>query len=204
LRREVHWIVLPAGARLAIMARPRAGEWLDDEIVGWRVEGIDVIVSLLEAEEGAELGLHREVGLCQGLAIEFISFPIPDRGVPRSASATMALAKTIVQRLSDGKAVAIHCRAGIGRSALIAACVLELLGIAAELAFVLIGEARGVKVLDTEGQRNWVGSFRETAASNLHEIRSMTAMSNASREISPITTKTRTPRRPGQPDPAPD
>jgi hypothetical protein len=34
---------------LAIMARPRAGDWLDGEIAGWRAQGIGVIVSLLEA-----------------------------------------------------------------------------------------------------------------------------------------------------------
>lgn len=76
MRPEVHWIDLPAGARLAIMARPRAGDWLDDEVAGWRAEGIGVIVSLLEAGEVEELGLRREAGLCQDLAIEFISFPL--------------------------------------------------------------------------------------------------------------------------------
>ncbi len=49
MRPEIHWIDLPAGVRLAIMARPRAGDWLDGEIAGWRAEGIGVMVSLLEA-----------------------------------------------------------------------------------------------------------------------------------------------------------
>jgi hypothetical protein len=34
MRPEAHWIDLPAGARLAIMQHPRAGDWLDDEIAG--------------------------------------------------------------------------------------------------------------------------------------------------------------------------
>jgi hypothetical protein len=34
--------------RLAIVPRPRAGDWLDDEIAAWRAEGIDLVVSLLE------------------------------------------------------------------------------------------------------------------------------------------------------------
>ena len=62
-RPEVYWIDLPAGVRLAIMPRPRAGDWLDDEVAGWRAEGIGVIVSLLEAGEVKELGLPREAGL---------------------------------------------------------------------------------------------------------------------------------------------
>jgi hypothetical protein len=161
MRPKIHWIDLPAGARLAIMARPRAGDWLDGEVAGWRAEGIDVVVSLLEAREVGELGLHREAGLCHDLDMEFISFPIPDGGVPASTREAMALAEAIVAHLNEGKAVAVHCRAGIGRSSLVAACVLVLLGFAPRMAFDLIGKARGLKVPDTEGQRDWVDRFRE-------------------------------------------
>jgi protein-tyrosine phosphatase len=57
----------------------------------------------------------------------------------------------------------VHCRAGIGRSSLIAACVLVLLGLAPAMAFDRIGKARGLKVPDTEGQRDWVDMFREAS-----------------------------------------
>jgi hypothetical protein len=80
MRLDVCWIDLPASARLAIMPRPRAGNRLDEEVAGWKAEGIDVIVSLLEAEEVAELGIHREVGLCHDLDIKFISGPVGRRG----------------------------------------------------------------------------------------------------------------------------
>ena len=162
MRPEVYWIDLPAGARLAIMPRPRAGDWLDDEVAGWRAEGINVIVSLLEAGEVKELGLHREAGLCHDAGMEFISFPIPDGGVPASTREAKAVAEAIVGRLNEGKAVAVHCRAGIGRSSLIAACVLVLLGLTPAAAFNLIGNARGLRVPDTEGQQVWVDEFRET------------------------------------------
>ena len=145
------------------MPRPRAGDWLDDEVAGWRAEGIGVIVSLLEAGEVKELGLDREAGLCHDLDMEFIAFPVPDGGVPASTREAMALAEAIVARLNEGKAVAVHCRAGIGRSTLVAACVLVLLGFAPGMAFDLIGKARGVKVPDTERQRDWVDMFREAA-----------------------------------------
>lgn len=139
MRPEVYWIDEPAGARLAIIPRPRAGDWLDGEIAGWRGQGIDVIVSLLEAGEVRELGLRREAGVCHNLGMEFISFPFPDGGVPATRREATALAEGIVMRLSEGKAVALHCRAGIGRSSLEAACVLVLLGMAPGTAFHLIG-----------------------------------------------------------------
>jgi protein-tyrosine phosphatase len=73
----------------------------------------------------------------------------------------MALAEATVARLNEGKAVAVHCRAGIGRSSLIAACVLVLLGLAPGTALDRIGKARGGNVPDTEGQRDWVDKFHE-------------------------------------------
>lgn len=75
MRPKIYWIDVPAGARLAIMPRPRAGDWLDDEIAGWRGQGIDVVVSLLQGDEVEELGLQREPDLCHDAGMEFISFP---------------------------------------------------------------------------------------------------------------------------------
>jgi protein-tyrosine phosphatase len=161
MRPEVFWIDIPDRVRLAIMARPRSGDWLEEEIFGWSTEGIDVVVSLLEAEEIDELGLWREEALCVSFGIEFISFPLKDRGVPRSTDRVVDLVAAIVSRLHDGKAVAVHCRAGIGRASLIAACVLVARGSSPELAFDLIAEARGVGVPDTPEQRAWVDRFNE-------------------------------------------
>jgi protein-tyrosine phosphatase len=162
MRPKIHWIDLPAGVRLAIMPRPRAGDWLDDEIAGWRAEGIGVIVSLFEAGEVKELSLHREAGLCNDRDMEFIAFPVQDGGVPAVTRKTMAIVEAIVARLDEGKAVAVHRRAGIGRSLLIAACVLVLFGLAPGMALDRIGKARGIKVPDTGGQRDWVDMFRES------------------------------------------
>jgi hypothetical protein len=161
MRPQVHWIDLPTIGRLAIMPRPRAEDWLDDEVSGWRAEGIDVVVSLLEADEVDELGLHREADLCREQCMEFISFPVPDRGVPHSGHETLALARTLAVRLGEGKAVAVHCPAGIGRSSLIAACTLVCSGLDPEPAFEIISNARGLRVPDTDAQRDWVTAFRD-------------------------------------------
>jgi protein-tyrosine phosphatase len=157
---DIYWIETRAAGRLAIMPRPRAGDWLADEVAGWRMEGIDVVVSLLEADEVAELGLVEEANLCRRHAMEFISFPIPDRGVPSSPTKTTDLARSTALRIAGGSAIAVHCRAGIGRSALIAACVLVSLGFDPAAAFDAIGESRGVAVPDTDEQRAWVVTFR--------------------------------------------
>ena len=96
------------------MARPRAGEWLRDEIAGWRKAGIDTVVSLLEASEVRELELGDEASCCEALGMEFITFPIRDRGVPTALPVTRTLINGLASKLQAGLSVAIHCRAGIG------------------------------------------------------------------------------------------
>ncbi len=68
--------------RVAIVARPRGGDWLCDELSALSREGIDVLVSMLADEESTELGLDRESDDCEAAAITFVNLPIPDRSVP--------------------------------------------------------------------------------------------------------------------------
>ena len=51
----LHWVDGPWLGRMALAARPRGGDWLDDEIAGWQREGVDVVLSLLEREEKKSL-----------------------------------------------------------------------------------------------------------------------------------------------------
>ena len=90
MKTDLFWIPGPWRGRLAIAARPRGGDWLDDEARGWRRVGIDSIVSLLEADEAAQLELVGERQAAEGERVRFVSFPIPDRGVPVSTEAAIA------------------------------------------------------------------------------------------------------------------
>jgi protein-tyrosine phosphatase len=153
---DIFWIETASNLKLAIMARPRSGDWLEDEIANWAREGVGLVVCLLDREEVDELGLQSEPTVCRTNQIEFISYPIADRGVPTDAVSAVALAQRII---SSGKPTAIHCRAGIGRSSVIAALTLRLAGISSEEAFSAIGEARRLAVPDTDAQREWVCSL---------------------------------------------
>jgi len=119
MKADLFWVPGPWRGRLAMAARPRGGDWLDDEASAWRRAGIDVVVSLLEDEEAAQLDLVDERQAAEGQAISFVSFPIPDRGVPVSIDAAIATSGRIASQLAAGKNVAVHCRQGIGRSGLI-------------------------------------------------------------------------------------
>jgi|SRR5437867_3612646 len=156
---EIYWIPSPWSGRLAVLPRPRGDDWLEDEFSEFRRMGVDVMVSALESREADELGLSREAWICQKKGIEFISFPIPDGGVPSSAKATLELARSLKARLEAGKNVAIHCRAGVGRCPTLAACVLLLAGMDVDAAFHRIQAARGARVPDMPEQKVWTEKF---------------------------------------------
>jgi protein-tyrosine phosphatase len=155
----------PWSGRLAIVPRPRGGDWLEDEIQALRSAGVDVVVSLLTRNEATELALDDEAALSQAHEVEYVSLPIEDRAVPASLPAMPDLVHRIRGWLDDGKTVVAHCRSGIGRSTVLAASVLVSAGVSPDAAFEQIERARGCPVPDTDGQRAWVGRFaRDTAA----------------------------------------
>jgi hypothetical protein len=83
------------------------------------------------------------------------AFPMPLR-LDRDA---VALGGSLATGVADGRSIAIYCRAGIGRSSVIAACSLICAGIDADSALTLIKDARGVGVSDTDEQREWIIAF---------------------------------------------
>src|SRR5260370_271036 len=110
MRTELYWIEGAWPGRLAIMPRPRGGDWLEDEIVAWKGSGVDVVLSLLEENEIADFDLTAEEELCRAKGIQFLSFPIIDRSVPDSRKAALHLMTSLTGHLTSGKNVAIHCR----------------------------------------------------------------------------------------------
>src|SRR5579864_1315178 len=70
-RMELFWINRYRDGNLAIMPAPRAAERLEDIILGWRTEGIDYVVCLLEPSEIPGL-VDLENELCREFGMEFL------------------------------------------------------------------------------------------------------------------------------------
>jgi protein-tyrosine phosphatase len=159
MRTELFWIESPWRGRLAMMPRPRGGDWLEEEIQAWRRSGVDVVVSLLTPAESAELNLVEEADLCRANGIEYVLFAIVDRAVPSSMEAFSDLIAGLARQLASGKSVAVHCRQGIGRAAMVAIGLLIRSGVEEGLAIAKVASARGCPVPETSDQRRWITDF---------------------------------------------
>ncbi len=153
----IYPIPLDAPGRLFVMPRPTAlilhdeMAWLGDNRVG-------VVLSMLGEEEAHELGLAEEGSACTRAGIRFHHFPITDWGLPDRDSFTQTVHR-VADYLREGESVAAHCRAGVGRSGMLATCVLQCFGHTAEDALAIVSHARGLRVPDTPAQRAFVEAF---------------------------------------------
>src|SRR5215470_10176332 len=157
--------IIAAPSRIAIVARPRGGDWLGDEIAALAREGIDVLVSMLTEEEARELGLERESEECRTAAITFVNVPVPDRSVPADRNEFLRQVDELAELVRKGRFLGVHCRASIGRSSVLAISLLVRLGWDVDEAFDAVELARGWPP-DTPEQRRWV---RENLAANQRE-----------------------------------
>lgn len=164
MKAEVYWVPGPWRGRLGILPRPRGGDWLADEVRSWRAANVDLVTSLLTPDEVAEFDLQEEEARSREEGLEFHAFPVPDRGVPRSRVGFSVFTQELENALDSGKSVAVHCRQGIGRSALVVASLLVSRGIEPDEAFHQIEEARGIPVPETKEQRGYVYQAASDAA----------------------------------------
>lgn len=151
----------PWPGTLAIAARPRGDDWLDDEVKGWKASGVDIVASLLTKEEIEALGLKQEEQLSRERGIIYLSYPIPDRDSPQSFTHAVNFIRGLEKELLKGKYIVLHCRQGLGRAATIAAGLLVLGGLEPEAAIKRITAARGTPVPETVEQSNWIARLAQ-------------------------------------------
>jgi protein-tyrosine phosphatase len=151
---------IPAAPGLAIVARPRGDNSLEDELRQLKQGGIDTLVSLLEPYEADVLGLAEERATARHVGLHFLSYPIPDGQIPADTPSFRAFARGIADRLAAGEHVGVHCRGCIGRATITAACALIHGGWKARDALEAIAIARGYAVPDTLEQEDWILAYK--------------------------------------------
>ena len=89
--------------------------------------------------------------------------PITDGGVPTDPDAFRALVMTVLGHAHAGKNVVIHCRAGLGRTGLLAAACLVAVGIQPDDAIGVVRATRK-NTIETLQQEAYVRAFARTGA----------------------------------------
>jgi protein-tyrosine phosphatase len=122
--------------------------------------GIQTLVSLLEHDEAASLGLSEEDSVAERLGMQFLSYPISDVHVPADLDSFRIFVSGLARLLESGTRVGVHCRGSIGRATVTAACALIHLGWKPRAALDAIEHARGLAVPDTQEQTEWILKYK--------------------------------------------
>jgi protein-tyrosine phosphatase len=144
------------GGFIAIMAHPGREQDAASDIAALARAGVRQVVSLLQPAEARALGLDAEAQLVSQQAMGFVSFPIPDMGLPASVSDFAGLSRDLYRQVDEGVNTLLHCRGGVGRSGLLAAAVLMQGGLDPQQACERITRVRGLRVPETPGQAAWL------------------------------------------------
>lgn len=159
---SIFWIIGDQPVPLAIVLCPRGDSALKGEMLTMKEGGIQTLVSLLEEDEAAWLGLSQEAPLAESAGMKFLSHPIPDTHVPHDTAAFRSFVSGLANRLRSGEQIGMHCRGSIGRATVTAACTLIHLGWEPNSALEAIEEARGCEIPDTAEQEAWILSYKAT------------------------------------------
>lgn len=122
---------LPRGipGRLLLHSMPGRYEALERVWHQLRADAVRTIVCLTERHELPEKSYEYAQALELGtVPCLVLPFEIPDRGAPEDREGFWELAVSVANRLRSGEIVLIHCAGGVGRTALLAICVLLALG----------------------------------------------------------------------------
>lgn len=153
---DIYQVSTIGSGRLCVMAKPTSGEWIDEEFDAIKAFGISRVVSLLEAPEAYSVGLSKEHQYCRDRELDFVQYEIKDRGIPVSEKEFLTFIQTLHTSISEGQDTVIHCRAGIGRTGIVAAAIFIKNGVSGVKSFEIVTGARRVEVPDTEQQKNYV------------------------------------------------
>lgn len=138
--------------KLAGVPRPGIVAELKEDLEGLARLGVGVLVTLEETRTVDPAALR-------AFDVSQIHFPIPDQGVP-AVDAALELCREVDELLGRGRAVAFHCRAGLGRTGTMLACQLVRMGAGAAAAVERVRQLNH-RCIQTDEQAQFVKQFEE-------------------------------------------
>lgn len=138
--------------KLGGLPRPGIVADIAADLEGLARLGVDVLVTLEETRT-------IDPAVLRSFDVSSLHFPIPDQGVP-PLEAAIGLCREVDELLARGRAVAFHCRAGLGRTGTMLACQLVRRGIGAAAAVERVRQLNH-RCIQTDGQARFVKQFEE-------------------------------------------
>ena len=124
-------------------------------------EGANVIAPLLLDEEFSRLGMHDYHTQAEAQALTVAPCPIQNGSVPDDLPAFAAYLDELMDQLLDGRNLVLHCRGGVGRAGLVAACLLVQAGMPADAATELVRATRHPSALENAAQVQFLHDFED-------------------------------------------
>jgi tetratricopeptide (TPR) repeat protein len=152
---------VPTPGRLSLSGMPTEPSARKAVLDGFGPCGVDVVVSTLRAD-------LPEHGRGSGAAgVEFIVFPIETGRPPRGPRFDTVVA-TVIARLRAGSSVALACRTGAERGAVVAAAVCVQLGLTPDAAWSHVEQSRQVPLAISPVQRVWLDRYARRVHHDQH------------------------------------
>jgi len=148
-----------------------AGEWrrnLDADLRRLRKRGATVPVCPLMDEELDFLDIPNLAERAQHVGLVARRFPFHDGGIPHESGQLDDLLDELVDDRQENARLVIHCRGGLGRSGLVAACLLLRLGLCQSAAEAIkkVREGRGPRAFETVAQEQSVEFYASRPGSH--------------------------------------
>jgi protein-tyrosine phosphatase len=154
----IYPIALIKNCNIAIAAKPQGFSQLETEILSFRLQQIDMIITLLEDWEIEQFGLIEEENLCQKHNIKFDRLPIADNSIPGFQRFADKIEQVYAQLPNTGNLV-VHCHHGLGRSGLFVAGLLLKSGINLDSALETIELRRSFRCPSSPSQMRFIKSY---------------------------------------------
>ena len=148
---------VPPDGLLVLSAQPAKLCAVDLTLASYRQLGVRLVVSLLPGHEMATLGLQSLGQRCEAADMAWANCPIDDfaHPGPEFEKQWQKIARALHAFLNTGQGVALHCRAGLGRTGTVAARILIERGMSAALAIQLVRQARPGSI-ETASQEDYL------------------------------------------------
>jgi ADP-ribosyl-[dinitrogen reductase] hydrolase len=115
---------------------------LDSDAQQLAEERVDVLLLLVEDHELRRCRASEVGDVLPAHGVEVMRHPLVDLDVPADGRAFRRTLTDLVERIRDGRTVAIACRGGLDRSGMAAGCLLREAGLDADTAITRVHSAR--------------------------------------------------------------